>query len=157
MKSQGFTLIELIIILVIIGILAVSAAPIIIGDGGIQSQAVRERAVSVLRNIQLSAMQNTDQCVASVINTDRLGAPTSGDCSSGLSLSAGATEEPDRINTTNNVVVALNGGSLPITIIFDGLGRPTGNACAAGCTLTFSDNSATHSLCIESEGYIHPC
>ncbi len=147
----------MITILVIIGILAVSVSPIFIGGNGLESRAVRERAVSVLRNIQQSAMQNTDQCIVSVINTDRLGAPTSGDCSSGFSLSPGASEEPDRINTTNAVVVGLNSGSLPITIVFDGLGRPIGNACATGCTLTFSDNSATHSLCIESEGYIHPC
>lgn len=153
---RGFTLIELVIILVIIGILAVAAAPVFIGDDGVQSRAVRERAASVLRNLQNQAMQNTGQCVGGVIALDRLGAATSGDCVNGFVLATNAAEQPDRINTTGAVTVSLNTASLPASFAFDGFGRPL-LACSGGCQLTFSDNTASQALCIESEGYIHSC
>ena len=144
MKSRGFTLIELIIILVIIGILAVSAAPVFFDNSGTQSQVVRQQAISILRSIQLQAMQDTTSSYAAEVSPNTLGAPP-------------FTEENNRqISNVNNVTFSFS-GSLPATIGFDGLGRPT-EQCSGGCTVTLVESSGiSRDVCINSEGYINEC
>ncbi|RUO71948.1 prepilin-type N-terminal cleavage/methylation domain-containing protein [Idiomarina ramblicola] len=164
MKSIGFTLIELIIILVIIGILAVSVSPVFFDNSGTQSQVLRQRAMSILRSIQLQAMQDTNNCYIAVVEQNALGEPTSKstDCSTGSLPAAGEspfTEENNRqIRDSGNVTFSLVGvSSLPGVIGFDVLGRPTGQ-CSGGCTITLAENSGvSRNLCVNGEGYINEC
>ncbi|WP_322406847.1 prepilin-type N-terminal cleavage/methylation domain-containing protein [Idiomarina sp. PL1-037] len=144
MKLRGFTLIELIIILVIIGILAVSAGPVFFDNSGTKSQVLRQQAMSILRGIQLQAMQDTTGNYSSVVSENTLGAPP-------------FIEENNRqISNADNVTFSFS-GSLPATIGFDGLGRPT-EQCSGGCTITFTEGSGTsRDLCINKEGYINEC
>ena len=58
-RLRGFTLIELIITLVILGILSVTAAPKFLGSSTEDAYSYRDRTLTALRTVQLRAMQNT--------------------------------------------------------------------------------------------------
>jgi MSHA pilin protein MshC len=56
-KQKAFTLIELIVVILIITILAVTAAPKFIGVSNFDSFAYRDQMISSLRLIQQQSMQ----------------------------------------------------------------------------------------------------
>ncbi|WP_164835554.1 type IV pilin protein, partial [Pseudoalteromonas sp. TB51] len=58
-RLRGFTLVELIITLVILGILSVTAVPKLLGSSTEQAYSYRDRVLNALRTVQLRAMQNT--------------------------------------------------------------------------------------------------
>ncbi|MBC6986534.1 prepilin-type N-terminal cleavage/methylation domain-containing protein, partial [Alteromonas sp. BZK5] len=58
MKKTGFTLVELIITILVIGVLAVTAAPRFLGNDTEEAIALRDRTLQVVRNMQFRAMQN---------------------------------------------------------------------------------------------------
>ena len=138
MKSRGFTLIELIIILVIIGILAVSAAPAFFDISGTQSQVLRQQAMSILRNIQQQAMQNTAKPIELQVTQTTLGVPP--------------------YNDDNNLQISNSGVEFSpegLTIGFDGLGRPA-RGCKGGCTITLKESSGIERvISINKEGFIN--
>ncbi|MGM7448599.1 prepilin-type N-terminal cleavage/methylation domain-containing protein [Idiomarina sp. ST20R2A10] len=138
MKSRGFTLIELIIILVIIGILAVSAAPVFFDSSGTQSQVLRQQAMSILRSIQQQAMQNTDKPIELQVTQTTLGMPP--------------------YNNENNLQISNSGiefSPADFTIGFDGLGRPTQD-CEGGCVITLKESSGVDRvISINKEGFIN--
>lgn len=157
---KAFTLVELIIVLVVVGILAVSAAPLFIGTDGIESAVLRERAKSVLRNIQLTAMQRTtDGCKAAYVTSATLGRPEQGCGATGYTLPAGAVDSNDRLlSYTDNTLAVANTPTLPFAFEFGPLGKPQNLDCTSQCKLTFNEpGGASASLCINQEGYIYDC
>ena len=55
-KTQGFTLIELVIVIIILGVLSVTAVPKLIGKSSFEDYAVRDQLISQLRLVQLQGM-----------------------------------------------------------------------------------------------------
>ncbi|KTG28493.1 Type II secretory pathway component [Idiomarina sp. WRN-38] len=138
MKSQGFTLIELIIILVIIGILAVSASPIFISDSGTKSQSVRLQAMSILRALQQQAMQDTANDYSVTVTENTLGNPP--------------YNEDNNLQLSNLDDIAFSPAG--ITIGFNALGQPTLD-CDGGCTVTITESSGiSRTIGINKEGFI---
>lgn len=138
MKSQGFTLIELIIILVIIGILAVSASPIFISDSGTKSQSARLQAMSILRALQQQAMQDTANDYSVSVTESTLGNPPYSQ-SNNLQLS-----------NLDDITFSPAGR----TIGFNALGQPTLD-CDGGCTVTITESSGiSRTISINKEGFI---
>ena len=138
MKSQGFTLIELIIILVIIGILAVSASPIFISDSGMKSQSARLQALSILRAIQQQAMQDTANDYSVSVTESTLGNPP--------------YNEDNNLQLSNLDDIAFSPAG--ITIGFNALGQPTLD-CDGGCTVTITESSGiSRTIGINKEGFI---
>ncbi len=138
MKSQGFTLIELIIILVIIGILAVSASPIFISDSGMKSQSARLQALSILRAIQQQAMQDTANDYSVTVTENTLGNPP--------------YNEDNNLQLSNLDDIAFSPAG--ITIGFNALGQPTLD-CDGGCTVTITESSGiSRTIGINKEGFI---
>ncbi|WP_417448159.1 prepilin-type N-terminal cleavage/methylation domain-containing protein [Idiomarina abyssalis] len=138
MKSRGFTLIELIIILVIIGILAVSASPIFISDSGTKSQAARIQAMSILRAVQQQAMHDTVRDYSVLVTESSLGNPP--------------------YNEDNNLQLSnLDGitfSPTDITVGFNALGQPTLD-CKDGCSITITESSGvSRTISINKEGFI---
>lgn len=138
MKSQGFTLIELIIILVIIGILAVSASPIFISDSGTKSQTARLQAMSILRAVQQQAMQDTVNDYSVSVTETTFGNPPYG--------------EDNNLQLSNLDDITFSPAGM--TVGFNALGQPTLD-CDGGCTVTITENSGTsRNIRINKEGFI---
>ena len=151
-KQSGFTLIELVVVILIISILAVTAAPKLLGVNNFDSFAYRDQMVSSLRLMQQQAMQqtNVDSCHKIIIQNKAYG--RSNDCvtttfvadwqndNTGFSVPASSTVTINSINTA--------------TLTFDSWGRV--QECSSQCVIEFN-NVDSAKLCIESEGYIHAC
>lgn len=146
----GFTLIELVVVILIISILAISVVPKMIGSSGFDSFVYRDQMISSLRLMQQQSMQQTDSnsCHQIIVNNDGYGA--SANCSTNTLIPNWANENTG-FEIPSDSSVQITGVS---TITFDSWGRVA--ECGSGCTLELtSDDTAL--LCIESQGYIHGC
>lgn len=175
-RLKGFSLVELITVITLIGVLAVVAGTRLQSRKGYVEYAYQDRLVSALRNMQIRAMQDTRDGFCFQLNfqygaNSAYGPPSldyspgngSASCSSGIDSNAPAflatvgTELGDE-----GLSISSSDGSLTnfSYIGFDALGRPRNNAanCATGspCRVTFNGESSVD-VCIESEGYIHAC
>lgn len=153
--NSGFTIIELVVILIILGILAVTAAPRLLSDGDFSAHALRDQLISQLRLAQLQALSDQLNCYQTQINGSNFGIYKQTNCTGSYVLNGDATNLP--ANTSVAIGGVLNTTSARI-IRFDGQGRPAGGNCVVNnlCTLTITANEAV-TLCVESEGYIHDC
>ena len=83
MKQNGFTLIELIVTIIILGILAVVIAPRFSSSESYQEHSYRAQAISLIRAVQLRAMQQTDNsfnCHAVNIASDEISSDDTAPC-----------------------------------------------------------------------------
>ncbi|KHT62606.1 hypothetical protein RJ45_16665 [Photobacterium gaetbulicola] len=165
-KSAGFTLIELIIVIVLIGIISVTAASRLFGRSGFDAVLARDQAIAIARQIQLVGMNSPvdpttpNTCLALVVNPAEFG---SQGCASNSHSTRKLTAENDRVN-----FIYFDGANHQpsAAIYFDMLGRPSvvnnqqlQRICtASSCRVTMtSRNGEQASLCINSEGYINDC
>ena len=169
--DRGFTLIELITVIILIGILAVAVLPKFDGTASYEAHTHRAQLVAALRLTQQRAMQQTDSsdgyCHQLIFdnNTDvsRYGIPDRVNCSittfpSGWEPDATGFEVEGRYQ----VSFAINGKTNPSAITFDSMGRPISNAslsvensCVGGCIINVQTSVETLKIQIESEGYVH--
>lgn len=174
--SKGFSLIELVTTVVLIGVLAVVAGTRIQTRQGFTEYAFQDRLITALRNMQLRAMQDTRpgycfQLNFSYSTTSAFGPPSvdytpgnsTATCATGISSSA-----PDYLAIQNSafvddgITLSSSDGSINnfSYLGFDALGRPLNDAanCGTGtaCEIAISGESSVK-VCIESEGYIHGC
>jgi MSHA pilin protein MshC len=170
----GFTLLELIIVMVILGILAVYALPKFSGASGYSEFTYQNRLISVLRNMQIRAMQDSRPSFCHRINFINTASqvafgPSSSNYASGNETATCATtidyNSPAYLRTSideildASVSMSVTDGATSIsTIDFNSFGSPSTSAsnCSAGCTVTFTGVSAAR-VCIESQGFIHAC
>lgn len=145
-EPKGFTLIELVVVMVLLGILAVTLLPRFVTSSGSAEYGYRDQALAILRLVQLQAMQCTD-------NSGGLCPPQQLQIASNRLGSSGAC-----LNDARNLCIAERD---PVvlsasfsTLSFDSMGRPQG--CSGACTVQVQ-GSTSLSICIESEGYIRPC
>lgn len=149
----GFTIIELVVVIVILGILSVTVAPKFFTSSGFSEYAYRSDAIAKLRLIQTKAMQQTnvssDYCHRVLLTTTQLGAPD--DCDNSPSFATNWIESATRleIDSNDNVLFSSNiGGN---SFVFDSMGRP--DSCGP-CDITITGEQAIV-IRIEKEGYIH--
>ncbi|MDP5212765.1 type II secretion system protein [Pseudoalteromonas tunicata] len=155
--ARGFSLVELIITIVILGTLSVTVVPKFFGPSIFDSYTARDQALSALRTMQLRAMQNTGApCHKIVISPTLLAPPTVDTC--------GNTADN---NNADYLVVALDSASTDIrfsakdannatfiTIEFDSLGRTNNTPnCSTMCRIDLGEAD----ICINSEGVIYGC
>ncbi|WP_318475752.1 type II secretion system protein [Photobacterium leiognathi] len=151
-QQQGFTLVELIMVIVIIGIISATAAARFSGRSEFDAQLTRDQAISVIRQIQISAMQGHGQPLQ--VTNSCLGV-----CASAV------TESDDSLREAQtNTTFALTKAEPPASILyFNLLGQPTSGSassaalvCTNGCTITITaKNKQTASICINSQGYVY--
>lgn len=149
-KNQGFTLIELILVILLLGIMAATVIPKMSTSSGYAEHGYINEVVTKLRAIQLRAMQNTDDVLAGnvdcrnvTITSKTLFNDTSCDLW-GSSSTAVVIDEAD-INFDLNQ---------DTTFSFDGWGRPVG-CVSSPCVIMINGREGDLTVHIESEGFIH--
>ncbi|MEZ8142653.1 MSHA biogenesis protein MshC [Enterovibrio norvegicus FF-33] len=151
---KGFTLIELITVLVILGIISVFAVPRLSGSEAFSVIGARDAGLSVARQVQLRAMQQetpSADCHTLSSTATRMGGSAASGCG---------------FKTDRSDVVDLSDSSVRVspaqTYRFDLLGRRVNNdgkrlCISSVCKITFSQGSSSASICLNSEGYFYAC
>ncbi|GIC76089.1 Tfp pilus assembly protein FimT/FimU [Moritella sp. F3] len=163
-KHFGFTLIELVIVIILTGILAATAIPKLIGNDGFEAQAYRDQLLQLLKTVQQQAMSCDSDCQTSLVGTpsdplagnayacnrvvitaERFGIPTN--CGTTLPTTFTAPQLGMSQAEADSSRVQFSAH----TIEFDSWGVASG---CVGCNISIIGEQ-TLSISIESQGYIH--
>lgn len=150
----GFTLIELVMVIVLLGVLAVFAAPRIFNSNDFNARGFHDETLGFLRYAQKTAIaQRRTVCVTfsgtSGASVSVASAPATPTCNTALRGPRG--DSPGTI--TAKVGVAYNGA--PASFNFDGLGQPVNAAGALVVTQTIQIVNAANVIVEAGTGYVH--
>lgn len=149
--QRGFTLTELIMVIVVLGILAVFAAPRMFNTGDFYARGFHDETLALLRYAQKSAIaQRRTVCVTFTTTSATLTiAATAATASCAGNLVGPKGESPATIAARSGVTYH----SQPADFTFDGLGQSS-----TGQTINVDSNGTTISLAVIVEsvtGYVH--
>lgn len=153
-STLGFTLIELILVIVLLSILSLFAASRFIGKGSFSAFVLQEQVISVIRQVQVNRMQsNIDQ--SSLGDDFRL--LISDTCVGSVAACALIGSQRDArsdIVVDNSAQFSItNGVSNPIN--FNLLGNPM-NSASSGVSILIEDKNGSSRCVVEinSQGYV---
>ena len=163
--QRGFTLIELIMVIVLLGVLAVFAAPRIFSSDDFNARGFHDETLALLRYAQKTAIaQRRTVCVAfsatapATATLSVASAAATGTCDTALSgpnknCTAGTpTGSKGCITARTGVSYSTS----PATSNFDGLGQPVNASGVTVATQTIQVSSAAKSITVETAtGYVH--
>jgi MSHA pilin protein MshC len=149
--SKGFTIIELVLVIVLLGILSVTVVPKLFGSNGFEEYAYQAEVIATLRSIQLRAMQQTnigsDECHTVIITSTLL--TVDDNCAANSENSVGDALNKLFVEIDSDHSVSF---SPDMSFSFDAMGRPL--SCADDCIIILAGNDNLR-VTIESEGFIH--
>lgn len=152
-KCQGFTIVELIITITIIGILAGIAIPRFVSRDAFDSVGFTDQVVSITRYAQKVAIaKRRTVCVTLAANTITLNYTNAALCDTPLAL---PSDQANTLNAPNAVTL-----DSPIaSFYFDPLGRPfnaTDNAALTAPLSITVNGTPPRTITVEHEtGYVH--
>lgn len=154
---RGFTLVELIIVILLLGILAINVLPKLLDRGGYERHALRDEVISRLRLVQSRNMNEpADHCTFLIIEAGRMAHRAySGGCPATIAPIANWTpqqREQGRL-VESPALQLLFAGQRQWSLRFDVWGRPFA-PCVGGCDLLVAGSSDL-AIRIEPQGYIH--
>ncbi|WP_038155116.1 type II secretion system protein [Aliivibrio fischeri] len=173
-NRNGFTLVELIVVILLLAIIAVYTASKYMGASRFSSAAAQEQVLSILRHVQIASMQtNTSHinnaCRSVLTSSNQFGVDSA--CQNQGMASAVLSDyskENDRENLDMiRLSYAFNSASGAVAISalsFDLLGRPTIPALSdltlctqedCRITITTPSTNESRSICINNEGFIY--
>lgn len=157
-KTTGFTLVELVVVLLIGGILAITVLPKFMTVDAEEVLAQRDQLLSLTRQLQLQSMQDTASlntlCPTLVLTSTAAGAASTNPCLASATFVFDANN-PQQIDLSQ-ADVTVSTGVLPLLLRFDSWGRPQGS-CAGGCVITLSKAGQQAKLCLAASGYQSTC
>jgi MSHA pilin protein MshC len=162
--QAGFTLIELIMVIVMLGVLAVVAAPRMFNTADFNARGFHDEALSLLRYAQKSAIaQRRTVCVAFTDTTVSLtmapAAPTAGAPTPGCSASPVTLVGPASATAAVTAKPGVKFESVPTNptnFNFDGLGQPITSAGVLMATQTIQVANSAKAIQVEAAtGYVH--
>jgi MSHA pilin protein MshC len=150
--QAGFTLVELVTTMIVIGIIAVAVLPRLMSDSSFSAYSLRSEFISELRQVQLKAIQNTDQCYQ--IDVTSSGYTLRYFSGRAASLCTNQVRIEQQQTFSGNAHVALTSNASQVfSITFDSLGRMLSPVCSGHCFNVVADE--TLAIAVESEGYIY--
>lgn len=150
--ESGFTLLELALVIVLIGILSVTVIPKFFSERGYEDHAVKNNVISFLRLVQTQAMQNTSGGCSTVLVTEKvIGIPDDCDINEGIDTGDNNNiKNFVEIPARNQVSFDVTGGVYSFT--FDDDGRPFGDCSPCNIDII---GQVVLTVRIEVEGYIY--
>lgn len=172
-KTGGFTLVELIVVIVLLAIISVYASSKYMGASRFSSSVAQEQVLSILRQVQITAMQsntsnNSNSCRSILMASNQFGVTQA--CQSQGMSSAALSDYSKDTNQQQLELIQLsydfNSVSGAVSeLSFDLLGRPamvTSAAATSLCsnsdcriTITTPSSNESRSVCINREGFIY--
>ena len=152
--QNGFSLIELIVVIILLSILSVTILPKFFSSNGFEEFTYQAEVITKLRNVQLRAMQQTDsiECHKVLVTSKNLGIPV--DCDVTLTDeqhgAIGGEVGTTHVQIAGDHDVEFDVSDGDYSFDFDGMGRPSCNPCEI--TILAETDLV---VVIESEGYIH--
>jgi MSHA pilin protein MshC len=154
LAEGGFTLVELVAMVVIVGVLAAFAAPRFFDRNAFDSRGFYDQVVSTLRYAQQAAVaQNRFVCVTMAVNSVTLkydpvapgAAHTVADCSGNFALAGPTGQSPYSVSSNT---VSFSAGA-PASFYFGLLGKPS-------AAQSFTVSGYATPITVEAEtGYVH--
>ncbi len=153
--SGGFTMVELIVTVIIIGIMAAVVAPRFFGKHGFEERGFHDESIAALRYAQKAAIaQRRNVCAALVPKKMTLtiasAAGSASPCNTNLAGPDG--KSPYVIDATADTKYRnsnVSFATFPASVTFDSLGRPNAKA-------TIQVTSHTRKIVVEAEtGFVH--
>jgi MSHA pilin protein MshC len=148
MGARGFTLPELVMVIVIIGILAVMAAPRLMSSQGFLSRGFYDEAKAVVRFAQKTAIARRSTVTVCVSATE-ISAISNANCAAPVAIPHPVGGAPLLATVPSGVTLT---SSVP-SFTFDGLGRSSG-AVTITLTSTIADDPARTITVAAETGYV---